>query len=569
MPEEGLDTNKFKTWLQDIFGTGESSKESFHISLLNDIELKNIFQSLSKQDEEHLKNLETRIKKYKDSSFTLSTTEATETTKVIEASDNLIKAFIKVNNIKAELDQKELERTNNYQKPATEDKPDLYTIELAQDKHTINIPDKKTGELYTAVFTKDSASGIYKMTIEITGVNGKKIEKDQEAAFETMQNLVKAENHEVKLMVGTTEINLFDQQNKTVNFIDEALKSVASKSPPEASSTSDKIAKFAVLALAGFGGVTESVSGISHSGLNSDISAGLAGWSAGTALGTLVAKKLDLQDTHEKSIVTAGAVVGTVSAIAVTQKFNTGIAVDIGLGLYAASTGYAVAGETGAGVGLTAAVVAESCAYLHNVSLGGVTGLASFVKDGLDAGLKCTSLSEKTKESMSNGACLGFGAIAAVSMIAVPTAAPVIGVAGASYAAGSAIGGGISYYFNASEENQRLARMITGGFGIVAASIAIGACAAPATAILTIAGIVGAAATVGHIGAKICHNKAEWGEVIQAAGTELNAYSNVAGVTIGGGTPADEGTHTTTDGGTHTTHGAGGTTHGRRRCSIT
>lgn len=227
MPK-GEDTNKFKEWLEGIFSTinNDSNKEkSFGGSLLYDEGLKNLYLALSDPEKTHLA---TRIRKYKDSSFTLSITEATASAEAT-VSDNLIKAFIKVNNAKAELDQ----TAEGVEYTKKEDNTDSYKITLTKEKHTINIPDKKTGELYTAVFTKNASDVSYTMTIEITGVNGA-TKQGGDTDFQTMQNLVQAEKHEVTLMVGDKSIDLFNKgTTKTIEAINGKL-SAEPKSPTPA-----------------------------------------------------------------------------------------------------------------------------------------------------------------------------------------------------------------------------------------------------------------------------------------------------------------------------------------------
>ncbi|NDA62475.1 MAG: hypothetical protein EBX50_10580 [Chitinophagia bacterium] len=198
MPESAVDENTFEKWLQDIFGTSDPSEGSFHKSLLDDTELQNLYLDLLDTEKTHLKN---RIRKHQDSSFTFSTTA--ETT---ETSENLIKAFIRVNNAKAELD-KTAEGVKYTEKQG--DGTDSYEITLTKEKHTISIPDKETGKLYTAVFQKTGNE--YNMTIEITVVNGA-TKQGGNTDFQEMQKLVKAENHKVTLMVNGKPINLFNQE---------------------------------------------------------------------------------------------------------------------------------------------------------------------------------------------------------------------------------------------------------------------------------------------------------------------------------------------------------------------
>jgi hypothetical protein len=103
----------------------------------------------------------------------------------------------------------------------------------------------------------------------------------------------------------------------------------------------------------------------------------------------------------------------------------------------------------------------------------------------------------------------------------------IIGVVGASYAAGSAIGGGLSQLYGCNEDTQRYSRLGVGVVTAVGGVALIGASVAAAPAIIGVAAVVGGVAATGSIAYKIWQDTAKWDEVIQIAGTELNAFSNI------------------------------------------
>ena len=481
-----------------------------------------------------------------------------------------------------------------------------YNIELTQDTHKITIIDKKTGDLYIATFTKKGDNS-YEMNCSIDRVNASPSpeETEEKKLFETMCKLVEAEEHKVNLIINGKEIDLFkeniqDQENiEAINVINTELKRAVAEPTPavaeqepieETSSTTDKIAKRVVVVSAAVGGACETFLTAHHTDIEidrfplhhpgDDFSTALAVCSAGTAIYNCSSHK-------PASVVTPVAVgvacVGTaIGACRVQEQYHiSGLASDIGvaayLGTVGAKAGTYVAGEnyatTGAVIGAVAGVTVPVAAEVINevahhglLSLGGVTGIANCVKDVTAASLNNTELSEEKKGAISNGVAISVGAAAIAGMCS--PAAPIIAIGGASYAAGSAVVGLLSQCGNYTEQEQRGFRIAGGFLGATGACVAIGCasvaigCAGVATApVIAVASAVSIVATTASIAYKIYQNKAEWIEVIQAAGTELNVFHNFTEAGAGDGTtPAGTeagagGNHQTT---TVTEAGAGG-----------
>ena len=468
-----------------------------------------------------------------------------------------------------------------------------YNIELTQDTHKITIIDKKTGNLYIATFTK-KGDNYYEMNCSIDRVDASPSpeETEEKKLFETMCKLVKEEEHKVNLIINGKEIDLFKeniQDQENIEAINTELKRAVAEPTPavaeqepieETSSTTDKIAKRFVVGSAAVGGVCEAYLTTYHKDIEidrfplhhpgDDFSTALAVCSAGTAIYNCIAKKF--YSSHKPASVVFGVACGGAAigaaCYAQEQCHISGLASDIGvaayLGTVGAKAGTYVAGEnyatTGAAIGAVAGVTVPVAAEVINevahhglLSLGGVTGIANFGKDAIAASLNNTELSEEKKGAISNGVAITVGAAAIAGMCS--PAAPIIAIGGASCAAGSAIGGLLSQCGNYTEQEQRELRIAGGFLGATCACVAIGCtsvvigCTSAAIApVIAVASAVSIVATTASIAYKMYQNKAEWIEVIQAAGTELNVFHNFTGAGDST-TPAGTGDgHTTTTG---------------------
>ena len=198
----------------------------FFTALENSEILSTLFTALNGEEEKDA--LKNRIKIYQDPTYidptcillTVDQVLTTEGPGQSNIDEKLRKALNQVHDIKAEVDE---EKHNTEGSFVTRTKKETggneYNITLQKNTHTISIPNKKTGELYIVSLTKGD-NGTYEMTIQVASADGKTIKQGNTQDFNTMQELVKVENHTVNLIVNGKTINLFDQDISNTKFDD-------------------------------------------------------------------------------------------------------------------------------------------------------------------------------------------------------------------------------------------------------------------------------------------------------------------------------------------------------------